>query len=270
MSGRFEGKQVIIIGASGGLGGAFARAFAKEGAALILAARSPSSLTALAQEIGGKLAPADLTDSRSLEMLHQQAGRVDVVVNATGFSPRKSLAAHTDEEISRTLHTNLMGAILITRTFAPSMAQSGGGVIVHLGGYADGRLALPFFSVDAASRAGIMTFSEAINREYRGTGVRVLYFSPSPAETETERPYHPVWRKLGQPVVSAEKVATALLDSVSHKRQIHIMGGALPRVFSRLNAIFPRLAEMVMINRYKRILESYFGDGAVDTVGDKG
>ncbi|HRE47363.1 MAG TPA: SDR family oxidoreductase [Aggregatilineales bacterium] len=258
---RFEGKKVIIIGASGGLGGAYARAFAAEGARLTLAARTPTTLIDLAKEIGGSVATVDLTNGEGLNSLRDQVvkteGQIDVVVNATGFSPRKRLELLTDEEIQRTLNTNLLGAILVTRTFAPDMRRAGGGVIAHMGGYADGRLAFPFFSADVATRAGIMSFSEAVNREYRGTGVTVLFFSPSPAETEAEKPFHPMWRKLGQPVVPVEKVAAALLNAVAKKKKIHIMGGLLPVVFSRLNDIYPRLTEVAMINRYRGILARF-------------
>ena len=91
-----------------------------------------------------------LTDPDSLAALRADVlaahGRVDVVVNATGYDVRKPLAEHTLDDLRRTLDVNLLGAMLLTQTFLPVIDD---GVIVHLGGFADGRLAFPFYSADA-------------------------------------------------------------------------------------------------------------------------
>jgi NAD(P)-dependent dehydrogenase (short-subunit alcohol dehydrogenase family) len=153
---------------------------------------------------------ADLTDPASLTALRGEVlaahGKVDVVINAAGYDARKPLAEHSLDDFRRTLEVNLLGAMLVTQTFLAVMAD---GVILHLGGFADGRLAFPFHSADAAARAGLRAFAESVNREL---ALRphprpvVSFFSPSPADTEAERPFHPLWRQMGTAIVPVEKV----------------------------------------------------------------
>lgn len=269
MPSRFTDKVVLIAGANGGLGSAFARAFAAEGARVILAGRSLESLQALAVELGGQagVQPLDLTDAESHAALRQfaleQFGRVDVVVNAVGADVRKPLEGHTPEDIQRLLDVNLRGAILLTQAFLPAMRDHNEGMIVHVGGFADRRLAFPFYSVDAAARAGLFTFIEAVNRELKleHSRVQVGYFSPSPAETEAERPFHPIWREMGVSILPVERIAAALLAMIARRRRLDIMGGFGTRLFAGLNAIAPALADALLLDRYARTLKKHLIDG---------
>ena len=77
------------------------------------------------------------------------------------------MSAHSLEDIEQTLLINLSGAILISKIFLPLLANEKGATIVHSGGFADGRLAFPYYSVDVASRAGIFSFIESMNRELK-------------------------------------------------------------------------------------------------------
>lgn len=186
---RFHDRVVLVIGASGGLGAAIAEAFAAEGARLILAARRPEALAPLAARMGATALAADLTDPASLVALRDAAlaahSHIDVVVNAAGHDVRKPLATHSSDDLRRTFDVNLLGAMELTRLFLPVI---GDGVILHLGGFADGRLAFPYYSADVASRAGLRAFVESTNRELalEGRGARVAFFSPSPADTDAE------------------------------------------------------------------------------------
>lgn len=270
MKQRFTNKRVVIIGASGGLGQAYARAFRDEGASLFLVSRNLEKVQPLGEELGGDTATAaaDLTDEASIRMLAEAAnewsgGGVDMVVNASGFDVRKPLAGNASEEIRCTLDTNLLGAILLTQQFLPVMKNSSGSTIIHMGGFADGRLAFPYYSVDVASRAGIHAFAEAMNRELKqeGSGVTVTYFCPNAADTLAERPYHHVWKEMGITISTPEEVAGELLDTVARKRTVWLMGGVLTRAFAKLNVLSPRLADTLLLNRYGRILQKHFGGG---------
>ncbi len=191
---RFSGKTVLIIGATGGLGVAFARAFAKEGAQVLLTARNPEALDALAREIdAGAVLSVDLAELESIQALRESVAPfapLAAVINATGYDVRKPLASHSEAEIDRSLDVNLRGAMLLTQAFLPAMQPTG--IIAHMGGFADGRLSFPYYSADAASRAGLRAFIDAVNRE--SDGPRALYFSPAPANTDAERPYHALWK----------------------------------------------------------------------------
>jgi NAD(P)-dependent dehydrogenase (short-subunit alcohol dehydrogenase family) len=258
---RFQNRVVVVVGASGGLGAAAARAFAAEGARVALTYWG-RDVSALANETGGKTFRADVTDAQSVAALRDTIwktyGRADILINATGYDVRKSLISHSEEDIARSLDVNLRGAILLTQAFAaPMAAQSDGGLIVHLGGFADGRLAFPYYTVDAATRAGVYTFVEAVNRELRGSGVTVSYFSPSPADTPAERPYHALWRKLGQPIVTPEQVARELLNATAAKRKVYVMGGWITRLFAAINAVAPDIADLLALRHYGKVMKGY-------------
>jgi short-subunit dehydrogenase len=260
-----KNQVVVVIGASGGLGSEIARAFSKAEERVVLAARDMEKLTSLANELNASTYAVDITDFASVEALRnevmQNYGRVDVVVNAAGYDVRKAFEQHTAEDLRRTLDVNLLGAMNITHAFVGDMAD---GVIAHLGGFADGRLVFPYYAADAASRAGVASFVEAMNRELRleGKPVTLLYFSPSPADTDAERPFHELWRQMGTKIVSTEQVAAELRRAVIQKRRQYVMGGALVNGFAKLNAAFPDLADLLMMNQYGKKLQSFFGKAA--------
>jgi len=260
---RFTGKTVLVVGASGGIGAAVAQAFAADGASLALAARRSLPTPGLVTMETVSTHQADLTDPASLLALRDEVlaahGKVDVVINAAGYDARKPLTEHSLDDFRRTLEVNLLGAMLVTQTFLPVMAD---GVILHLGGFADGRLAFPFYSADAASRAGVRAFAESVNREL---ALRphprpvVSFFAPSPADTEAERPFHPLWRQMGTAIVPVEKVAEEVVQAVARRRRVHIMGGWLTRFFAALNTVSPSLADRLLMNGYGEKMARFFG-----------
>lgn len=267
---QFEHKTILIIGASGGLGSAIARAFAAQGADLALAARREFALPELPGAGLVTSHQADLTDLESLAALRYAVlsahARLDGVINATGFDVRKPLAAHTLEDFQRSLNVNLLGAMLLTQTFVPVLEN---GVILHLGGFADGRLAFPFYSADAASRSGLRAFIESTNRELAlaRRPVVVSFFSPSPADTEAERPFHPLWKQMGTQIVPVEKVAGEVLQTVLRRQKVHVMGGFVTRLFAALNAVFPDLADALMMKSYGEMMNHFFNGKGPDDPG---
>ena len=260
-----KNQVVVVIGASGGLGSEIARTFSKAGERIVLAARDTAKLTSLANELNASTYIVDITNLASVEALRNEVmrnyGHMDVVINATGYYVRKAFEQHTAEDLRRTVEVNLLGAMNITHAFVRDMSD---GVIAHLGGFADGRLSFPYYAADAASRAGVASFAEAMNRELRleGRSVTLLYFSPSPADTDAERSFHELWRQMGTKIVPTERVAAELRRAVIQKRKQYVMGGMLVSGFAKLNAAFPNLADALMMNKYGKKLQSFFGKAA--------
>jgi NAD(P)-dependent dehydrogenase (short-subunit alcohol dehydrogenase family) len=160
--GTKQGKDAptaVLIGVTGGLGQALARLLAAEGFRLVLAARREHDPAALTGQSDGSAIyqSADVTDPASLEKLASAAfghlGRIDAVVNLAGLSPRKAIEEYTSAVVDDMLAVNVKGPISVTQAFLPGLRkQAGGGVVVHLGGCMDGRVALPFMSAYAATR----------------------------------------------------------------------------------------------------------------------
>lgn len=265
MKQTFQDKSVLIVGATGGLGRATAQAFAAQGARLMLAGRDAEKLQKLNQQFSAPTFQVDVSDPESVAALRDavQAAfpRLEVVVNLTGADARKPLETHTPAEIQHLLAVNLAGSIYLTRAFLPLLKTQKNGVLLHVGGFADGRMAFPFYSVDAATRAGLSAFIESVNRELRleKSPVRLVYFSPSPADTEAERPFHGIWREMGLQVEPPSRVADELLRAVAAQRERYLMGGMVTDIFARLNAAFPRLADVLMMNQYGAVLQKHLG-----------
>lgn len=258
----FQGKNALVIGATGGLGSAVAKALTAQGATVIAAGRDRAKLDRLVAEQGAQRAyPIDLVVPDQIvalrEFIAAHYGALDVVVNASGVDVRKPLDTHTPDEVRRLLDVNLGGTINLTQGVLPIMRDAG--VMVHVGGFADGRLAFPYYSADVATRAGVAAFVEAINRELtlEQRNVIVSYFSPSPTDTEAERPFHPIWREMDVKIEPLDSVVAELLTSLLRRDRLHIMGGFSTRLFAKLNAAWPQLTDRLVMKRYGRILRKH-------------
>jgi short-subunit dehydrogenase len=251
---------VLVIGATGGLGKAFTEALVKHGNTVLIAGRDRTKLAQIQATTGiAQFFEVDMQNTISITQLMasvlKEYPQLDVVVNVSGYDVRKPFADHTLEDVTRSLDINLKGAIWLSYT---ALAEMKRGTIIHVGGFADGYLALPFYSADVASRAGLRGFIDSMNRELRGGTVRLVYFCPSPADTEAERPFHALWKQLGSQIVSAEDVAQELLKVIKSPKTVYVMGGWLTRFFAKLNGLFPKLANVLLLNRYERVMKEFF------------
>lgn len=254
----------VLIGVTGGLGHALARLLAAEGYRLVLSARREYDAAALTGRSDGSAIyiRADITDPKSLENLASAAfkhlGRVDAVVNLAGISPRKPIDDYTVADIDAMMAINVKGPIFLTQAFLPGLRkQAGGGVIVHLGGAMDGRVALPFMSAYAASRGALANYVQGANRELAGTNVVLSFFGPVPSNTESESPYFEMWRKLGVDLCEPDVVARAILDTIRQRSQSHIMGGGLLKMLTLANAVSPSIADAIGLRKFGKLIKQY-------------
>lgn len=251
---------VLVIGATGGLGCAYTDALVKARYTVLIAGRDQTKL----QEVQTvtKSQQYFLVDMENPDSIQQMVTSVlsaypnlDIVVNVTGYDVRKPYHEHTLVDVTRSLDINLKGAIWLSYALVSGMKN---GTIIHTGGFADGYLALPFYSADVASRAGLRGFIDSMNRELKGRDTRLVYFCPSPADTEAERPFHALWKQLGSQIVSSEAVAEELLKVIHSRKTVYLMGGWLTRFFAKLNGLFPQLANLLLLNRYQTVMKKFF------------
>ena len=185
--------NVVVTGASSGIGEATAIAFARRGARVILVARRKERLEALAARIeraGGRAIAwsCDVTDLPRVEKLpglvHELTGRpVDVLVNNAGIAGGGPFRELGHDRIDEVVRVNLVSVMHVTRVFLPGMLSRGSGHIINVASLA-GRFAVPGAAVYSATKHGVIAFSESLDVTTRRQGVLVTSVNPAYVPTE--------------------------------------------------------------------------------------
>jgi len=188
---KLSGRVAIVTGAGRGIGRAVAGAFAREGAAVILAARSAGELDLVARQIaesGGRASavPADVSDESAVGAMVKRAlaehGRVDILVTAAGAAGFGSVADSKTTEWDQMLAVNLRGAMLCCRAVLPAMMAQRRGTIINVGSVVTSRI-LPGSAAYTASKYGLLGFSRVLAEEVRPHRVRVGILSAGATDT---------------------------------------------------------------------------------------
>lgn len=176
-------QTAVITGAGRGIGQAVAVSLAELGARVVLAARSRSELEDTARQIGaGMVAPTDIRKKEEIVRLFEQAGPVDILVNAAGIGIMGRVVDFREEDYEATLDTNLRGIFLTCRHVLPSMIERRTGHIVNIASIA-GKVGTANRAVYCASKFGVVGFSQALAEEVREHGVRVSVVCPGSTDT---------------------------------------------------------------------------------------
>lgn len=256
MNTHFENAVVLVTGASRGIGRDVALAFARQGASVILAARSVERLDRVAQEIRdlGQEAlavPTDMTSPAAVTMLVEAAmnrfGRIDVLVNNAGIAKVGTIESVTfEEDLRDTLQASLFGMIHVTQRVLPILRQQGSGTVVNMSSVM-GRKAFARFGSYAIVMHSVSAFSDALRQEVAGTDIRVSVLHPALTATDLLRTVDetqmPAPFRHMTPLQS-EDVARSVVAAVRRgKRRV-----VLPRTANMLllgEALSPRIGDLI-------------------------
>ena len=179
-----QARVAVVTGASSGFGAATARALAGAGFSVVLGARRVDRLAAVAEPLGARWAPLDVTDDASVAAFCASLDRVDVLVNNAGNAfGAESLAASVDDKWRAMFELNVLGVLRMTRTLLPKLIASGDGLIVNLGSIA-GVETYPGGGGYAASKHAAHALTRTLRLELLGQPVRITEILPGLAETE--------------------------------------------------------------------------------------
>lgn len=182
----------LITGASSGLGEAFARRLATQGANLVLVARSEDTLNTVAETLRGEtrvqitVLPTDLSSSEAVDRLiaeiKNRALKIDLLINNAGLGVFEDFLDTPFSKQVEQVDVNVRALIALTHAFAPGMVAMHRGGIINLASTA-GFQPLAGATVYAASKAFVLFFSEALSLELEKTGVTVTAACPGPVAT---------------------------------------------------------------------------------------
>lgn len=243
------GKRVLLTGASGGIGRELATQLAARGAILCLSGRERGRLQELAgiltaQGAETEIFPLDLERMEDCG-LPAKHGTFDVLINNAGLLHFGEFAAMSESELERLYRTNMLAPLLLTRACLPAMLAQRKGWIVNVGSIF-GSLGFGYFSAYCASKFGLRGFSQALRRELRGSGVKVIYVALRAVNTPMNDARMQAFNqathaKTDEPAWVAEQIIKALVN----ERTETCLGG-MECFFAKLNGLLPDLLDRAL------------------------
>ena len=235
--GKLDGKVAVVTGASSGIGEATAEALAKEGAAVVVAARREDRLAGLVERIeneGGRVLAAvcDVTDESQAHGLIQKAreefGSVDILVNNAGVMLLSTVGKGLSEEWRQMFEVNVLGLLYATDAAIAVMKEQGSGHLVNISSVAGRKVTRDSSGVYAGSKFAVVAISEGLRQELLEDSIRVTVVEPGAVETEltdhiTDEDAREAVSSLHQlDILQAEDVANAIVYAVSQPEWVSV------------------------------------------------
>jgi NAD(P)-dependent dehydrogenase (short-subunit alcohol dehydrogenase family) len=188
-------KAALITGGSSGIGLAIARALGEDGYALTVSARRAEKLEAAAEDLRSEgleveSLPVNMADEEALTSLvnahRERYGRLDVLLNNAGVGIGEAMDSLTTKYVDMQLAVNLRAVILMTRECLPMLREAGGehgkALIVNTASIS-GKSGQPWLSVYSATKAAVIGYSQATQKEIAGQGIQVTALAPAFVDT---------------------------------------------------------------------------------------
>jgi short-subunit dehydrogenase len=231
-------KTALVTGASSGIGAELARVHAEHGGNLVIVARRRDRLESLKSELENShgisvdILPADLTQADAVRQIHDELQshgiELDYLINNAGLGNRGLFHEQDWAQNEALIKLNVLTLTALTRAFLPRMIERHSGRILNIASMA-GFVPGPLQAVYYASKAYVISLSEAIANELAGTGVTVTVLCPGPVDTEFTRRPEMKGVRLLERMASPRKVAEAGYNAMLKGKTLIV-----PGIFSKI------------------------------------
>ena len=276
-----KNKNILITGASRGIGRYIAKAAARRGGniALLALPADLELLQSLEKElkiqfgVKAKSFAADLSDFKQMgntvESILKEFGKIDILISNAAIESVGIFEEQTEKSIADTIAVNLTAPILLAKKLLPKMISQKSGHVVVISSFA-GKIGSPYQAVYSASKAGLIKWTLAMKRELKGSGVSFSVVSPS--YVSQSGMYFEILNKSGGKLrtpkiageVTPQKVAEALIRSIMKNKTDVIVGSASLRIFAAINELVPdyvtKSFDLLGISRYNKKLAAIHHD----------
>ena len=209
-----EGKVALVTGAGRGIGKAVALSLAQSGCRVILAARTRDQLEEVHREIrdrGGEalVVEGDLTRDEDIQQLVETSrswGTVDILINNAGWGKRAPVVKGSVEDWDRTFRVNLRAPMLLAKLFLPAMLAKGEGAVINISSVS-GKTGEGNGAAYAASKFGLIGFTQSLYEEVREHGIKVAVILPGYVDTALIPPNRQLDRSK---MIQADDIAQAV------------------------------------------------------------
>ena len=261
--------RVVLTGASGGLGQAFAAALAPKCSTMVLVGRDDDRLELVRSSIARRhpalalrTVNGDLTDAAVRQRVFDAAQAVpdsiDLLINAAGINDFRAFESQTGATIERLIMVNLLAPIQVTQTLLPLLKKAPRAQVINVGSIF-GYLGYPGFAVYCAAKFGLRGFSQALRRELSDTNIAVRYFAPRATRTPLTTPtISAMNRELNTREDAPEHVARLLLHFIASESWDRKLGFP-ERLYVFLNRVVPWLNDKAIRGQLKVIRKHLSG-----------
>lgn len=254
---QLQGKQVLLSGATGGIGSEIAKLLAAQGATLHLVGRNSDTLAKLSKQLSAAAAcyplVADIGTEEGRKKVAEhclaQTEGIHLLINCAGINEFGLFHTLPEKAIVQLINVNITAPLLLTRQLLPTLQKNGPSQIVNVGS-TFGSIGYPGFATYSATKFALRGFSEALRRELADTDIRVSYIAPRATKTAINNEQVVAMNhELGVAMDDPIKVANAVIKVILKRQGGNTFLGWPEKLFVRINALLPALVDNALFKQ---------------------
>lgn len=252
-------ENILITGASSGLGRELAYQFAQKGNVhIILVARRQEALEKVAKKcelhegVTTEIHIVDIAEQEQVESLLEKIDNIDILINGAGYGIMKDFSEFSDYEVVKMFDTNVIGTIQLTSEIAKGMRERKSGTIVTIASLA-GKIATPKTSVYSATKFALIGYFNSLRLELKKDNVHVMTVNPGPVATnffniaDEDKSY---MKAMGNKSLTPKEVAVKIIKGIEkRKREVNLPFKLA--LGAKISQLFPSLSDKILLNMFK-------------------